>query len=53
MILVEMLVPGAFGRAVAAPIGARITLIDLKLWRGSALGVLAVHVHNRPDASFE
>jgi hypothetical protein len=33
--------------AVAAP------LPDEKLWRGSASGVLAVHVHNRPDASFE
>ncbi len=67
MILVEVLVPGGFGRAVAAPIGARVTVIDLhgqqagdaaplpdeKLWRGSASGVLAVHVHNRPDASFE
>jgi uncharacterized protein YcgI (DUF1989 family) len=71
VILVEVLVPGGFGRAVAAPIGARVTVIDLhgqkagdfvavaaplsdeKLWRGSASGVLAVHVHNRPDASFE
>jgi uncharacterized protein len=33
--------------AVAAP------LPDEKLWRGSASGALAVHVHNRPDASFE
>jgi len=33
--------------AVAAP------LPDEKLWRGSASGVLAVHVHNCPDASFE
>ena len=71
MILAEVLVPGGFGRAVAAPTGARVTVIDLhgqqagdfvavaaplpdeNLCRGSASGVLAVHVHNRPDASFE
>jgi hypothetical protein len=53
VILAEVLVPGGLGRAVAAPTGARVTVIDLKLWRRSASGVLAVHVHNRPDASFE
>jgi uncharacterized protein YcgI (DUF1989 family) len=29
VILVAVLVPGGFGRAVAAPIGARVTVIDL------------------------
>jgi hypothetical protein len=57
VILAEVLVPGGFGHAVAAPTGACVAvaapLPDEKLWRGSASGVLAVHVHNRPDASFE
>jgi hypothetical protein len=47
VILAEVLTPGGFGRAVAAP------LDDDRLWRRSASGVLAVHVHNRPDASFD
>jgi uncharacterized protein YcgI (DUF1989 family) len=29
VILAEVLVPGGFGRAVAAPTGARVTVIDL------------------------
>jgi uncharacterized protein len=46
VILVEVLVPGGFGRAVAAPIGARVTVIDL---RGQQAGdFVAV---NRDDIS--
>jgi hypothetical protein len=54
VILVEVLVPGGFGRAVAAPIGARVTVIDLKAVAPERVGrSCCPYVHNRPDASFE